>query len=81
MEQPLVNPNFYVVGYVKQISPKFAGGKVYLAKLGDIHPLLIGRIEHKRASEAEKEAVEWKARLVREYDEAVLAMVNQELAA
>jgi len=76
MQNELVNPNFYVVGHVKEVSPRYAGGKVYLAKLGSIQPLLIGRTQHKRASEAEQEAVERKARLVREYDEALLAMVE-----
>ncbi len=76
MDNKLVNPNLYVVGHVKEVSPKFAGGKVYLAKLGNIHPLLIGRTQHKRASEAEQEARDWKARLVREYDEALQAIAE-----
>ena len=78
MTNDLVNANMYRTGYVKMRSDKFAGGKMYLAKLVDdkTGKLLVGREEFKRASEAEAASLAWKARLVGEYDAAVLALVS-----
>lgn len=72
----LINPNGYETGHVKELGARFAGGKVYYAKLGGANlPFLVGTEQHKRASEADAESAAWKARLVQEYDTAVLAMV------
>lgn len=72
----LINPNGYEIGHVKELGLRFAGGKVYYAKLGGANlPFLVGTVQHKRASEADGESIAWKARLVQEYDAVVLAMV------
>ena len=72
----LINPNGYETGHVKELGARFAGGNVYYAKLGGHNlPFLVGTEPHKRASEADAESAAWKARLVQEYDAAVLAMV------
>ena len=72
----LINPNGYETGHVKELGARFAGGKVYYAKLGGANlPFLVGTEQHKRASEADAESAAWKARLVQEYDAVVLAMV------
>ena len=72
----LINPNGYETGHVKELGARFAGGKVYYAKLGGANlPFLVGTVQHERASEADAESAAWKARLVQEYDAAVLAMV------
>ncbi len=77
MSGELINPNSYETGHVKEFGARFAGGKVYYAKLGGGNlPFLVGTEQHKRASEADAESVAWKARLVDEYDAAVLAMVT-----
>ncbi len=77
MNGELINPNGYETGHVKELGPRFAGGKVYYAKLGGANlPFLVGTAPHKRASQADEESVAWKARLVDEYDAAVLAMVT-----
>ena len=74
----LINPNGYETGHVKELGARFAGGKVYYAKLGGANlPFLVGTEPHKRASEADAESAAWKARLVQEYDAAVLAMVAE----
>lgn len=74
----LINPNGYETGHVKELGARFAGGKVYYAKLGGANlPFLVGTEQHKRASEADAESAAWKARLVQEYDAAVLAMVAE----
>lgn len=74
----LINPNGYETGHVKELGLRFAGGKVYYAKLGGANlPFLVGTEPHKRASEADAESAAWKARLVQEYDAAVLAMVAE----
>ena len=74
----LINPNGYEIGHVKELGLRFAGGKVYSAKLGGANlPFLVGTVQHKRASEADGESVAWKERLVQEYDAAVLAMVAE----
>ena len=74
----LINPNGYETGHVKELGARFAGGKVYYAKLGGPNlPFLVGTEPHKRASEADAESAAWKARLVQEYDAAVLAMVAE----
>lgn len=78
MENDLVNPKLYIAGHVKQRDPRFAGGKFYLAKLSGNGPLLVGRTEHKRASEAEKEAVEWRERLIAEYESKLAEMLSVE---
>ena len=76
MSDELINPNGYETGHVKELGARFAGGKVYYAKLGGANlPCLVGTEQHKRASEADAESAAWKARLVEEYDAAVLAMV------
>ena len=76
MSGELINPNGYETGHVKEFGARFAGGKVYYAKLGGANlPFLVGTEPHKRASQADEESVAWKARLVQEYDAAVLAMV------
>ena len=76
MSGELINPNGYETGHVKELGARFAGGKVYYAKLGGANlPFLVGTVQHKRASEADAESVAWKARLVQEYDAVVLAMV------
>ena len=73
----LINPNGYETGHVKEFGARFAGGKVYYAKLGGANlPFLVGTEQHKRASQADEESVAWKARLVQEYDAAVLEMVT-----
>ena len=78
MSDELINPNGYETGHVKELGARFAGGKVYYAKLGGANlPFLVGTEQHKRASEADAESVAWKARLVEEYDAAVLAMVAE----
>lgn len=77
MSGALINPNGYETGHVKELGARFAGGKVYYAKLGGANlPFLVGTEPHKRASEADAESAAWKARLVDEYDAAVLAMVT-----
>ena len=78
MSGELINPNGYETGHVKELGARFAGGKVYYAKLGGANlPFLVGTVQHKRVSEADGESVAWKARLVQEYDAAVLAMVAE----
>lgn len=74
----VVNPRGYVVGTVKEADPRFAGGKFYLAKLGGMQPVLVGKVKHKRASEAEAEAKVWKERLTEEYDARLAALVNED---
>ena len=77
MSGELINPNGYETGHVKELGERFAGGKVYYAKLGGANlPFLVGTEPHKRASQADEESVAWKARLMQEYDAAVLAMVT-----
>ena len=74
----LINPNGYEIGHVKELGARFAGGKVYYAKLGGANlPFLVWTEPHRRASEADAESAAWKARLVQEYDAAVLAMVAE----
>ena len=76
MSGELINPNGYETGHVKELGARFAGSKVYYAKLGGANlPFLVGTVQYKRASEADAESAAWKARLVDEYDAAVLAMV------
>ena len=76
MSGELINPNGYETGHVKELGARFAGGKVYYAKLGGANlPFLVGTEQHKRASEADAESAAWKARLVEEYDAAVLAVL------
>ncbi len=76
MSGELINPNGYETGHVKELGERFAGGKVYYAKLGGANlPFLVGNVQHKRASQADEESVAWKARLMQEYDAAVLVMV------
>lgn len=76
MNDELINPNGYETGHVKEFGARFAGGKVYYAKLGGGNlPFLVGAKKHKRASEADAKSAAWKARLMQEYDAAVLAMV------
>ena len=78
MNGDLINPNGYETGNVKELGAGFAGGKIYYAKLGGANlPFLVGTVQHKRASEADAESAAWKARLVDEYDAAVLAMVAE----
>lgn len=79
--EKLLNPRAYVVGTVKEADPRFAGGKVYFAKLGSAQPVLVGVVKHKRASEAEAEAKEWRDRLIAEYDAKIAAMLNGDEAA
>ena len=76
MNGEMINPRSYVVGTVKEMDPRFAGGKYYLAKLGGLQPVLVGVVKHKRASEAEKEALKWRERLVVEYDARLLALAG-----
>lgn len=74
----LVNPNLYVPGYVKAPGVPYQNGKKYLAKLGGGGlPLLIGREEFKRASEAEQAAKDWKKKLEAEYEAALMAMLPE----
>lgn len=73
MENEIVDPRMYVAGYVKAPGVPYQDGKKYLAKLvGTNLPLLIGREEFKRASEAEAAAKAWKGQLLAEYEAALL---------
>jgi hypothetical protein len=72
----------YVPGYVKAPGVPYALGKKYLAKLAAPGlPLLIGREEFRRASEAEAAAKVWKDRLEAEYEATLLKMVEDESTA
>ena len=77
MSQNLVNPKPYVPGHVKCPDVRFAGGKYYHASLGGAGlPFLVGVEKHRRASEADAEAKQWRERLISEYDAALLALVG-----
>ena len=72
----MINPNGYQTGHVQEYGSRISRGKVYYAKLGGANlPFLVGTEPHKRASQADEESVASKARLMQEYDAAVLVMV------
>ena len=46
MSDELINPNGYETGHVKELGARFAGGKVYYAKLGGANlPFLVGTVQ------------------------------------
>ena len=72
----MINPKMLVPRYVKKFSPRFGGGKTYIAFIGK--PL--GRYPFRRASEALAYAERIHARWCRLYDAAILAeMQSQKL--
>lgn len=67
----MINPNRFEPKYKKSLSPRFAGGKMYVPFIGK--PL--GR-QFRRASEAEAYAKRIHARWCRLYNAAVLALAE-----